>query len=93
MKGYRAAFLQHEGYLTANNERAQRFAARLARHKSIPLQLFRPLAPLRDCVAFVSVQNRDSGAQAAHSPWLDLIDFQRDLLDLADTAALIDTWI
>jgi len=63
---------------------------RRARQKSVPLQYFKPLAALRDRVVFVSLQNRDIGAQAAHAPWLDLADFHGDLLDMADTAALIE---
>lgn len=62
---------------------------RRAQHKSVPLEALKPLAALADHVQFVSLQNRDLGPQAAHTPWLDLVDFHRGLLDMADTAALV----
>jgi hypothetical protein len=46
---------------------------------------------LTDRVQFVSLQNRDLGPQAAHAPGLDLVDYHRELLDMADTAALVES--
>jgi len=46
------------------------------------------LASQREEIQFVSLQNRDSGLQAAHAPGLNLIDLHQELLDFADTAAL-----
>ena len=40
-------------------------------------------------VQFVSLQNKDAAMEMANAPELGLIDFHDDLLDLADTAALI----
>lgn len=56
--------------------------------KSVPIEVMAALAPLADHIQFVSLQNSDSGIQAAHAPGLDMLDFQDQLLDFADTAAL-----
>lgn len=59
--------------------------------RSIGPALLAPLAALRDRVVFVSLHNHELAGQAAHAPALDILDFHRDLFDMADTAALIDT--
>ncbi len=61
---------------------------RRARRKSVPVSMLSILGG-RDDVQFVSLQNRDNGAEAAWAPSLDLVDLQDELLDLADTAGLI----
>ena len=61
---------------------------RRAQRKSIPIRVLDRLGARPD-VQFFSLQNRDSGTDAAWAPSLDLIDLHDELLDLADTAALI----
>jgi hypothetical protein len=54
----------------------------------VPIEQLAVLNQFCDHVQFVSLQNRDSGLQAAHAPGLDMLDFHDQLLDFADTAAL-----
>jgi Flp pilus assembly protein TadD len=72
----------------SNPARGVEWGRRRAMRKSIPAALLETLAG-REYVLFVSLQNRDNGAEAAWAPGLDIIDLQDHLLDLADTAALI----
>ncbi|MEO7402135.1 MAG: tetratricopeptide repeat-containing glycosyltransferase family protein [Burkholderiales bacterium] len=63
---------------------------RRAPKKSVPAHLLEPLAGLENCL-FVSLQNRDAAHEAANAPGLDLVDCHREIIDLADTAALIES--
>lgn len=64
---------------------------RRARQKSIGPEPLAPLAALRDRVVFVSLHNKDLAGEAARLPGLDIIDVHRDLNDMADTAALVES--
>ncbi len=65
------------------------WARRRSVQKSIPAESFRPLSSYCDRVQFVSLQNMDAAMEASNIPELNIIDFHRDLLDFADTAALV----
>lgn len=65
-------------------------AARRGRRKTIPADLLGRLGAIDDAL-FVSVQSRQSGNQAAHVPFMDIIDCSESLNTLADTAALIES--
>lgn len=66
-----------------------RKAAARASQKSIPIRALAPLAAVPG-MQFVSLQNSELGAMAAELPELNPLDFADDLLDFAETAALID---
>ncbi len=62
---------------------------RLARRKSVPLELFAAFSGARDAV-FFSLQKGPQGRDAAHAPRrLKLVDLAPRLNDFADTAAVI----
>lgn len=58
--------------------------------RSVPLNLFAPLAEFIDDVEFVSLQNHERGAEAAFAPELDIVDFSLDQADFYDTAGLME---
>ncbi len=60
---------------------------RTDRRRSIPLDLFAPLAECRSAI-FYSLQLGEAAAQAAQAP-LNLIDLTERIGDFADTAALV----
>jgi Tfp pilus assembly protein PilF len=64
-------------------------ASRRALRKSVPLHELQPLAGLKG-VQLVSLANSVHGSQAGSLNALDLIDFSEELIDLAETAALIE---
>jgi len=62
---------------------------KLDRHRSIPLSAFAPLSQIPDA-HFFSLQKGDAAQQSAAPPsGMALTDWTADLLDFADTAALI----
>lgn len=63
-------------------------ASRRALRKSVPLHELQPLAGIKG-VQLVSLANSVHGSQAGSLNALDLIDFSEDLIDLAETAALM----
>ncbi|MBK8073947.1 MAG: tetratricopeptide repeat protein [Ramlibacter sp.] len=63
-------------------------ASRRALRKSVPLQELEPLSGLKG-VQLISLANNVHGSQAGSLNALDLIDFSEDLIDLAETAALM----
>ena len=65
-----------------------RKAAVRATHKSIAPRVMLPLASEGAC--FVSLHYRELGRSAAEIPELDPLDFSEELVDLAETAALIE---
>ena len=75
---------------SANPAKGVDWGERRSLQKSVAVELLSPLAQLRDEVDFISLQNRDAGAQAAHAPSLNMLDLHDQLLDFADTAALIN---
>ncbi len=67
-------------------------ASRRALRKSVPLHELEPLAstaPGMKGIQLVSLANNVHGSQAGSLNALDLIDFSEDLIDLAETAALM----
>ena len=67
-------------------------ASRRALRKSVPLQELEPLAANASGmknVQLISLANNVHGSQAGSLNALDLIDFSEDLIDLAETAALM----
>jgi hypothetical protein len=64
-------------------------AARRGRRKTIPADLLGRLSEVDDAL-FVSLQSRQSGTQAAHVPFMDIVDCSENLNTIADTAALIE---
>lgn len=62
---------------------------RRSQQKSIPVELLESLSTARNDVCFVSLQNRERGHEVALAPALKLLDCQRELNSMADTAALI----
>lgn len=70
----------------ANPARHDARGSRRGAKKSVPPRLFERLAGLGQ---FVSLQNRDAAFGASAAPALDPIDCHREILDLADTAALV----
>ena len=64
-------------------------AARRGRRKTIPADLLGRLGAINEAL-FVSVQSRQSGNQAAHVPYMDIIDCSESLNTIADTAALME---
>ncbi|GJL81878.1 MAG: hypothetical protein DHS20C01_15120 [marine bacterium B5-7] len=72
----------------SNPAREVDWGARRAARKSIPATELQILAECEG-VRFISLQNRDNGAEAAEAPGLGIIDFQDYLNDFTDTAALI----
>ena len=63
-------------------------ASRRALRKSVPLHELQALAGIKG-VQLVSLANSVHGSQAGSLNALDLIDFSEDLIDLAETAALM----
>jgi Tfp pilus assembly protein PilF len=63
-------------------------ASRRAMRKSVPLHEFEPLAKVKG-VQLVSLANNVHGSIAGSLNALDLVDFSEDLIDLAETAALM----
>ncbi len=63
-------------------------ASRRALRKSVPLHAFEPLAKVKG-VQLISLANNVHGSIAGSLNALDLIDFSEDLIDLAETAALM----
>jgi hypothetical protein len=63
-------------------------ASRRALRKSVPLHEFEPLAKVKG-VQLVSLANNVHGSIAGSLNALDLVDFSEDLIDLAETAALM----
>jgi Flp pilus assembly protein TadD len=63
-------------------------ASRRALRKSVPLHEFEPLAQVKG-VQLVSLANSVHGSIAGSLNALDLVDFSEDLIDLAETAALM----
>lgn len=63
-------------------------ASRRALRKSVPLHEFEPLAKVQG-VQLVSLANNVHGSIAGSLNALDLVDFSEDLIDLAETAALM----
>ncbi len=66
------------------------WGARRAEKKSIDLRRLQRLSSVRPEAVFISLANHQTASQAAAAPQLALLDFQRQLPDLAATAALID---
>jgi len=64
-------------------------SARRGRKKTIPPDLLGLLGSV-DHTLFVSLQTRQSAEQAAHVPFLDIVDCSQTLDTMADTAALIE---
>jgi len=64
-------------------------AARRGRRKTIPADLLGRFGQIDEAL-FVSVQSRQSGNQAAHVPFMDIIDCSESLNTIADTAALME---
>jgi Tfp pilus assembly protein PilF len=73
---------------SANPATGSDWGQRRAQQKSVPIEQLSALNQFSDQMQFVSLQNKDSGAQAAHAPGLDMLDLHDQLLDFADTAAL-----
>lgn len=74
----------------ANPAHGVDWGMRRSRQKSIGLAPLLPLAALRDRVVFISLQIQELAGEAARAPELDVVDFHRDQLDMADTAALVE---
>ena len=73
---------------SANPATGSDWGQRRGLQKSVPIEQLALLASQSEEIQFVSLQNRDSGLQAAHAPGLNLLDLHQELLDFADTAAL-----
>jgi Flp pilus assembly protein TadD len=63
---------------------------RWSQQRSIPVAQFEGLAHHLPQVRFVSLQNRERGAEAALAPHLDIFDLSALQTDFAETAALIE---
>lgn len=74
---------------SANPAKGVSWGEKRSLQKSVPIEQLAPLAALVDEITFVSLQNVDSGRQAAHAPGLNLLDFHDQLFDFTDTASLI----
>lgn len=73
---------------SANPATGSDWGQRRSKQKSITVDDLAAFKVAAKKIQFVSLQNRDSGKQAAFLPSLDIIDLHDELLDFADTIAL-----